>query len=196
VDIVNMFQNLGVGRPGGFYMPRILHGHRSRLHMMCLGRNWDPVTGYEKPCRSDGSEPPPIPFELPFLAMAAIEEAQAHLEDLPLMRPDICVANFYCIGDRLGLHQDRDESSESLAKGLPVVSISIGRPAEFCYGHTRDKKKLKKLLLDSGDVLIFGGKSRLIFHEVKKVQIDPPSMAVLRALRIQPGRLNLTLKQF
>ncbi|KAJ0442996.1 putative DNA oxidative demethylase [Helianthus annuus] len=166
--------------------------------MMSLGRNWDPATGYEKRCRTDGSEPPPLPFAFAWLAHNAIKAAQPHLDDqLPLTWPDVCLANFYQLDGRLAPHQDCDESSDSLAKGLPVVSIFIGCSAEFWYGHnTRDENMLRRVILDSGDVLIFGGKSRLIFHGVKQISRAQCSMAVVRAIRIQPGCLNLTLKRF
>ena len=65
--------------------------------------------------------------------------------------------------------QDRDESPESLAKGLPVVSFSIGDKADLLYGDQRDVDKADKVVLESGDVLIFGGKSRHIFHGVTAI---------------------------
>ncbi|KAF5809329.1 putative alkylated DNA repair protein AlkB [Helianthus annuus] len=98
---------------------------------MCFGRNWDPNTGYKERYRSDGSEPPPIPYELVSLVKAAVQDAQAILNELPSMHPDIC--------------SDHDESSHSLRRGLPVVSISIGECATFLYSDTRIKKKLKRI---------------------------------------------------
>ena len=91
--------------PGGFYRPSNRSGAKLRLHKMCFGRLWDPVTKYEKSYRSDGSAPPPLPFEFISLAENAIEDAQLHMNLLPSMLPDICVANFYSYNDRLGLHQ-------------------------------------------------------------------------------------------
>ncbi|KAJ0754068.1 putative alkylated DNA repair protein AlkB [Helianthus annuus] len=89
--------------PGGFYHPSNRNGAKLRLHMMCFGRLWDPVTKYEKSYRSDGSAPPPLPYEFISLAENAIQDAQVH--GLPSTLPDICVANLYSIYDRLGLHQ-------------------------------------------------------------------------------------------
>ena len=40
---------------------------------------------------------------------------------------------------RLGMHQDKDESHESLRAGIPVVSFSFGDTAEFLYGPSRDE---------------------------------------------------------
>ncbi|KAM0005043.1 putative DNA oxidative demethylase [Helianthus debilis subsp. tardiflorus] len=192
VNIVNACQYLGMG-PGGFYVPNNRYGHDLRLHMMSLGRNWDPATGYEKPCRSDGSKPPPLPNQLVHLAKAVVEEAQAHLDDddeLPSMCPDVCVVNFY------DMRRYCDESSDSLTRGLPVVSISIGANAEFWYGHTRDENKLDKVILESGDALIFGGKSRLIFHGVRKLKSSWSTTFVHEAFHLTPGRLSLTFRQF
>ncbi|XP_076958889.1 DNA N(6)-methyladenine demethylase ALKBH1D-like [Bidens hawaiensis] len=177
VNIVSTCQRLG-GGPGGFYKPSNRYG----LHMMCLGRNWDPATGYEKLCGSDGSEPPPLPVQFFYLAEAIVEEAQAHIHELPSMCPDVC---------------DCDESSDSLTRGLPVVSISIGASAEFLYGHSRDVNKLHKVILETGDALVFGGKSRLIFHGVEKILPGPWSSSLaMEAVNLKPGRLSLTLRQF
>ncbi|KAI5391396.1 hypothetical protein KIW84_076266, partial [Lathyrus oleraceus] len=88
---------------------------------------------------------------------------------LPSMTPDICIVNFYSTSGRLGLHQDRDEREESLQKGLPVVSFSIGDSAEFLYGDQRDVEKAENVLLESGDVLIFGGDSRHVYHGVSSI---------------------------
>ncbi|KAJ0535204.1 putative DNA oxidative demethylase [Helianthus annuus] len=169
--------------PGGFYRPSNRSGAKLRLHMMCFGRLWDPVTKYEKSYRSDGSAPPPLPYEFISLAENAIEDAQLHMKLLPSMLPDICVANFYSYGDRLGLHQFPSPLAES---------------AEFLYGHTRDENKLEKVLLESGDVLIFGGKSRRIFHGVRRIipPLDPTGVSqVIEETGLILGRLNLTLKQ-
>lgn len=91
--------------PTGFYRPSSQSGADLQLDMMCYGRFWDPVTKYKNSYKSDGSEPPPIPYEFISLAENAIQDAQGHLDVLPLMCPDICLVNFYSACDRLGLHQ-------------------------------------------------------------------------------------------
>ncbi|KAJ6369244.1 hypothetical protein OIU78_001580 [Salix suchowensis] len=123
--------------------------------MMCLGLNWDPETRkYEDQDPTDGCKPPYIPREFNQIVETAIQDAHALLgkdlalsnveEILPAMSPDICIVNFYTTTGKLGLHQDRDESSESLSKRIACC-----------------------LLLR--DVLIFGGSSRHIFHGVTSV---------------------------
>ena len=92
--------------------------------------------------------------------------------------------------------QDRDESRESLLKGLPVVSLSVGDSAEFLYGNQRNVDKAEKVLLESGDVLIFGGKSRHIFHSVASIIPKSAPRALYEETSLRPGRVNLTFRQF
>nr|GEU50035.1 oxoglutarate/iron-dependent dioxygenase [Tanacetum cinerariifolium] len=94
------------------------------------------------------------------------------------------------------LKEDRDESSNSLRKGLPVVSISVGDSARFLYGHNRDVRKANEVLLESGDVLIFGGKSRNAYHGVKAIIPNSAPLPLLQQSKLRPGRLNLTFRQF
>lgn len=92
--------------------------------------------------------------------------------------------------------QDRDESKESLDKGLPVVSFSLGDSAEFLYGDDRDVDKAGKVTLESGDVLIFGGESRLIYHGVPCIFPKTAPKRLLGQTNLRPGRLNLTFRQY
>lgn len=204
VAIVKKCRDLGVG-PGGFYQPGYQDGAKLRLQMMCLGRDWDPQTRKYGDRRTiDGTRPPGIPNEFSLLVKRAIHEAHAHIKEevsraeeiLPSMTPDICIANFYTTTGRLGLHQDRDESRKSLQDGLPVVSISIGDSADFLYGDQRDIAKAESVILESGDVLIFGGPSRHIFHSVTSILPDSAPRSLLEATSLRPGRLNLTFRQY
>ncbi|KAI3738094.1 hypothetical protein L2E82_28112 [Cichorium intybus] len=110
--------------------------------------------------------------------------------------PDICIAKFYTKSGKLGLHQDKDESRESLDRGLPVVSFSKGDTAAFLYGNERDIEKAELVKLESGDVLIFGGESRHIFHGVSSIVPDSAPRMLLEATNMFPGRLNLTFRQY
>ncbi|BFG36543.1 hypothetical protein CerSpe_228170 [Prunus speciosa] len=206
VEIVKKCRQLGLG-PGGFYQPGFKDGAKLRLQMMCLGRNWDPETRkYGSRRTIDRTQPPGIPHEFSLLVKRAIEEAHAHIKEelrvssveeiLPSISPDICIANFYTTSGRLGLHQDRDESRKSLGEGLPVVSISIGDSADFLYGDQRDIGKAESVVLESGDVLIFGGHSRHIFHGVTSIIPDSAPMNLLEETKLRPGRLNLTFRQY
>ncbi|KAK1433818.1 hypothetical protein QVD17_10735 [Tagetes erecta] len=192
VDIFNICEKWGVG-PGGFYVPRNQDGAKLQRHMMCFGRNWDPVTKYDNFFRSHGSQAPPLPYELISLAQNLSKDLRI-IQDL-LFTINFCVVNYYSIDGRLDVDQDCDESIYSLERGSPVVSISIGDIAEFYYGDTREEDKLNHVLLESGDVLIFGGKSRHIFHGVKRIWPGTRPIQLFQETHMIPGRLNLTLRQ-
>ncbi|KAG6595567.1 hypothetical protein SDJN03_12120, partial [Cucurbita argyrosperma subsp. sororia] len=206
VNIVKTIQKLGLG-PGGFYQPGYKDGAKLRLQMMCLGLDWDPQTRkYARKRVADGNKPPDLPPEFAILVGKALNDAHAliknngdtnNIEDiLPTMSPDICIVNFYSTSGRLGLHQDRDESRESLVGGLPVVSFSLGNSAEFLYGDQRDVDKAGKIILESGDVLIFGGESRHIFHGVSSIIPKSTPKFLLDHTGLRPGRLNLTFRKY
>jgi DNA oxidative demethylase len=76
--------------------------------------------------------------------------------------PDACLVNRYEPGTRLSLHQDRNERDLT----APVVSISLGLPAVFLFGGERRQMRPRRILLESGDVLVWGGPARLAFHGV------------------------------
>ncbi|XP_030968737.1 uncharacterized protein LOC115989207 [Quercus lobata] len=206
VKIVKKCRDLGLG-PGGFYQPGYRDGAKLRLKMMCLGKNWDPETGnYGDHRPVDEAKPPTIPAEFYELVKKSIEDSHSLIQKnskssnvesiLPWMSPNICLVNYYSENGRLGLHQDCDESPDSLAKGLPVVSFSIGDKADFLYGDQRDVDKAEKVVLESGDVLIFGGKSRHIFHGVTAIHPNSAPKSLLEETKLRPGRLNLTFRQY
>ena len=106
------------------------------------------------------------------------------------MAPDLCLVNWYRAGSRLGLHQDKDEGAASIARGAPVVSISLGETALFQLGGLRRKDPVEIVPLESGDAFVFGGPSRLRYHGVSRITplTAPPELAIA-------GRFNLTLRQ-
>ncbi|KAL2899974.1 Alpha-ketoglutarate-dependent dioxygenase AlkB-like protein [Bienertia sinuspersici] len=206
VSIVKKCRELGIG-PGGFYRPGYKDGAKLRLHMMCLGLDWDPQTRkYRKRRQIDRCKPPAIPPEFRCLVDKAILDSLtlikrgstvSNAEDiLPRMNPDICIVNFYSEIGRLGLHQDRDESTESVTKGLPVVSFSLGDSAEFLYADHRNENKAENVILESGDVLIFGGQSRHVFHGISSIIPNSAPHILLQETKLRPGRLNLTFRQY
>ena len=76
--------------------------------------------------------------------------------------PDACLINRYAPGARLTLHQDRDEKNLR----QPIVSVSLGLPATFLWGHETRGGKLRRVPLVHGDVVVWGGPSRMVFHGV------------------------------
>jgi alkylated DNA repair protein (DNA oxidative demethylase) len=76
--------------------------------------------------------------------------------------PDACLINRYTPGARMSLHQDKDEQ-DFLA---PIVSVSLGLPATFLFGGLKRADKPVRYRLEHGDVVVWGGPSRLFFHGV------------------------------
>jgi alkylated DNA repair protein (DNA oxidative demethylase) len=76
--------------------------------------------------------------------------------------PDACLVNRYEPGTRLSLHQDKDELDYS----APIVSVSLGLPATFLFGGMARNDKPRRFRLVHGDVVVWGGTSRLAYHGV------------------------------
>jgi alkylated DNA repair protein (DNA oxidative demethylase) len=100
---------------------------------------------------------PPIPPSFQQLAESAARRA-----GFATFRPDAVLINRYEPGTRLSLHQDKDEKDVA----APIVSVSLGVPAKFIWGGPRRADPARRILLESGDVVVWGGESRFIFHGV------------------------------
>ncbi|RUP10699.1 DNA oxidative demethylase AlkB [Hyphomicrobium sp.] len=98
--------------------------------------------------------------------------------------PDACLINRYEPGTRLTLHQDRNERNF----GAPIVSVSLGLPAKFLFGGLTRTDKVLRLMLEHGDVAVWGGPSRLAFHGVDVLK-DGVHPATGRC------RINLTFRE-
>ena len=176
---------LGSGA-AGFYTPIVRGGHPMSVKMLCLGRHWNARTYAYEDTRTDvdGLSVPLLPPDLADVsAGAAADTGYAFM-------PDICIVNWYRSGSRMGLHQDKDETAESIRAGLPVVSLSIGDTGCFLFGGLRRRDPVQKILLESGDVFVFGGAARLRYHGVTRIL-----PATGPALPFE-GRLNLTFRKF
>jgi alkylated DNA repair protein (DNA oxidative demethylase) len=80
--------------------------------------------------------------------------------------PDSCLINRYQPGTRLSLHQDKDERDFA----QPIVSVALGLPATFLFGGSERGDPTAKYLLQHGDVVVWGGPSRLRYHGVAPVK--------------------------
>ncbi len=98
---------------------------------------------------------------------------------------EACLINHYAAGAKMGLHQDRDEAE----LGAPVVSVSLGDTAVFRLGGTTRGGKTTSMRLNSGDVIVFGGSARLVYHGIDRV------LAGSSTLLPEGGRYNLTLRR-
>jgi len=104
---------------------------------------------------------PSMPAEFERLALSAAAAC-----GFPDFVPDACLINRYVAGARLTAHRDADE--QNLAQ--PIVSVSLGLPASFAfYGLTRGGKG-QAVALHDGDVLVWGGPSRLVYHAVRPIK--------------------------
>src|SRR5437764_12958120 len=75
---------------------------------------------------------------------------------------DACLINRYEPGARLTLHQDRNEVDYS----APIVSVSLGLPAVFLFGGASRKDRPRRMRVESGDVVVWGGATRLAYHGI------------------------------
>ena len=125
-------------------------------------------------------------------AFAALAAAAAATAGFPGFAPDACLVNRYEVGAQMGAHRDFDE----LDMQHPIVSVSIGLPAEFLwYGAQRRGTPLRIALRD-GDVLAWGGPARAGYHAVRR--LAPPDLLadpVPASIAASPLRYNLTFRR-
>jgi DNA oxidative demethylase len=158
-------------------------GHQMSVAMTnCGGFGWvTDRTGY----RYDRSDPetgtpwPPMPSS--FRTLAAQAAAEAGFDGFS---PEVCLINRYAPGARMSLHQDRDE----LDFEAPIVSVSLGLPAIFLFGGLKRSDKTRRFRLEHGDVVVWGGPSRLVFHGIAPLA-DGEHPAMGRQ------RINLTFRK-
>lgn len=122
---------------------------------------------------------PAMPARWRELAAAAVAEA-----GFDGFAPDACLINQYLPGNKLSLHQDRDESDFS----APIVSVSLGLPAVFLFGTPQRADRPQRHRLQHGDVVVWGGPSRLAFHGVAPLADGDHALLGRR-------RINLTFRQ-
>ena len=98
--------------------------------------------------------------------------------------PDCCLVNRYQPGTKLSLHQDKDERDFT----APIVSVSLGLPAVFLFGGLKRTDKPRRIPLHSGDVVVWGGGLRLVYHGVSALTDGQHPLTGQR-------RINLTLRK-
>jgi DNA oxidative demethylase len=136
-------------------------GHTMSVAMTNCGRvGWvsDP-SGYRyDPVDPESGKPwPEMPASFRDLAARAAVQA-----GFAAFVPDACLINRYKPGAKLTLHQDKDE----LDLCAPIVSVSLGLPATFLFGGLTRSAPTKRYRLTHGDVVVWGGPSRLAYHGV------------------------------
>ncbi len=158
-------------------------GHRMSVAMTNCGE-WGWITdgkGYRY-VSADPLTQRPWPA-LPGVFLRLAREAAA-AGGFPGFMPDSCLINRYVPGAKMSLHQDLDEADLS----APIVSVSLGLPARFLWGGVTRQSPVRRLELNHGDVLVWGGPSRLRFHGVLPVLSGTHPLT-------GPCRINLTFRQ-
>jgi len=136
-------------------------GHQMSVAMTnCGNAGW--VTDrsgyrYDKVDPESGKPWPEMPTV--FRALAGQAAAEAGFEGFA---PDACLINRYQAGARMSLHQDKDERDFE----NPIVSVSLGLPAIFLFGGLKRADKPRRYRLEHGDIVVWGGSSRLFFHGI------------------------------
>jgi DNA oxidative demethylase len=82
--------------------------------------------------------------------------------------PDACLINRYAGAAGMGLHQDRNERDLQ----APIVSVSVGASCKFVLGGLNRSDAVKSFELHDGDVLVWGGSARWVFHGVRPLPLD------------------------
>ena len=108
----------------------------------------DPETGHPWPAMPD--------------VFAELATSAAQVAGFNGFESDACLINRYLPGAKLSLHQDRNERDYT----APIVSVSLGLPAQFLWGGAVRSERPRRIRLENGDVVVWGGPARLAFHGV------------------------------
>ncbi|HZN37642.1 MAG TPA: DNA oxidative demethylase AlkB [Planctomycetota bacterium] len=158
-------------------------GHRMSVAMTnCGPLGWiTDARGYRYECLDPASGQPWPALPASFAQLATDAAAAA---GFPGFLADACLVNRYEPGARMTLHQDKDESDRT----QPIVSVSLGLPMVFLFGGLRRADAAQRVQLEHGDVVVWGGPSRLCFHGVLPLR-EGVHEATGRC------RINLTLRR-
>ena len=117
-------------------------------------------------------------------ALLQLAQAAAAAAGFAAFDPDVCLINRYAVGASMGLHVDRDERDKS----APIVSVSLGLPATFMFGGAQRSDAVQRIGLRNGDVVVWGGASRLYYHGVARIAAGNHPLT-------GPYRFNLTFRK-
>ncbi|MCP2170182.1 alpha-ketoglutarate-dependent dioxygenase AlkB family protein [Goodfellowiella coeruleoviolacea] len=165
---------------------RLPGGGVMSVRTVCVGWHWQPYRYTRVAGDVNGQRVAEFPEWMVRLGRRALLAAYGDAAAAAEYTPDTALVNFYDGQARLGMHQDKDERSSA-----PVVSLSIGDTCVFRVGNTETRTKpYTDIELVSGDLFVFGGPSRYIYHGVPRVlggTADP-------ACGLSAGRLNITMR--
>lgn len=173
--------------PAGMRHTPMPSGGMMSVQTVCLGWHWMPYRYSRTADDVDGTTVKPFPDWLAELGRSALAEAWPEPAQAAAYHPDVALINFYDDRARMGLHVDKDERSMA-----PVVSLSLGAACVFRFGNAHSRNRpWRDIELESGDLFVFGGPSRLAYHGVTKTLpgTDRPQTG------LASGRLNITLRE-
>jgi alkylated DNA repair protein (DNA oxidative demethylase) len=168
------------------------------VQIACLGWHWSPYRYSRHVEDGDGRPVPPFPGWLGDLSRQAVVDARAvdprvvegpggDDDHLGGYDPDVALVNWYGPGAHMGMHTDRDETSPA-----PVVSLSLGHSCVFRFGTPAGRGRPRSdVILESGDLFVFGGPSRMAYHGVPRLVPEscPPGLDLVE------GRFNITVRE-
>jgi DNA oxidative demethylase len=137
------------------------------------GYRYDPVDP------DTGKHWPEFPPAFLDLALRAAAEG-----GFPHYEPHACLINRYTVGAKLGLHQDRDEKDA----WAPIVSVSLGLPAVFLWGGNHRTDPTRRIRVESGDVVVWGGPARFVYHGITPLKAGEHHLT-------GATRINLTFRK-
>lgn len=175
-----------VRRDLNFVRPVHKSGNPMNVHMAFYGRVWDPgdYSYYDEHEVLESAELP--------VWLTALGQSYAKRSGLGVPDFDTAIVNWYTSSSALGIHQSTDEEQALLEAGSPVVVINIGSDANLLHGMTREVAKQQSIDTSSGDVIVFGGPARSMYHGLNNVNPDKcPDFLEFK----NPGLLTITLKQ-
>jgi DNA oxidative demethylase len=175
---------------GGLRAPRMPNGTSMSVRITCLGWHWYPYRYSRTVDDDDGRPVTPFPSWLGELATEAVDDAcrvDPRVQMPDGYAPDVALVNWYTPRARMGMHADSDEASPA-----PVVSLSVGDSCVFRFGTPESRgRPWVDVVLESGDLVVFGGPSRPAYHGVPRVfagTADPACGAL-------GGRFNVTVRE-
>ncbi|MEP7025989.1 MAG: alpha-ketoglutarate-dependent dioxygenase AlkB [Actinomycetota bacterium] len=173
--------------PAGMRCTRLPTGGVMSVQTACLGWHWIPYRYSRVAEDGDGAPVKPFPGWLADLGRRAVAAAYADPDVAAAYQPDVALINYYDEKARMGLHADREERSPA-----PVVSLSLGAACVFRFGNTVNRNRpWTDVQLESGDLFVFGGPSRLAYHGVTKTL---PGTGP-EGIGMPSGRLNITMRE-
>ena len=138
-------------------------------------------TGYRYTALDPTTSKPWPPMPAPLRSLA---QRDATAAGFPTFIPNACLINRYSFCARLSLHQDKNEQDYT----HPIVSVSLGLPATFLLGTLRRTDTPRRIRIHHGDVLVWGGPARLVYHGVAPITAgDHPLTG--------PFRINITFRR-